>query len=80
MPVSADEAEVNVVLSMLARESSDSARTESMAVAIGQKTLVKTKKFRILKVFVVSDRAGRTTQPRLMRGKRERKDFDSYHA
>jgi hypothetical protein len=36
MPTSTDEAEMNVVLSMLARESSDSARTESMAVAIGQ--------------------------------------------
>jgi hypothetical protein len=35
MPTSADEAEVNVVLSMLAGESSDSARIESMTVAIG---------------------------------------------
>jgi hypothetical protein len=35
MPINADEAEVNVVLSMLAGESSDSAHTESMAVAIG---------------------------------------------
>jgi hypothetical protein len=36
MPTSADEAEVNTVLSMLAGEPSDSARTESMNVAIGQ--------------------------------------------
>jgi hypothetical protein len=35
MPISTDEAEMNAVLSMLAGESSDSARTESMAVAIG---------------------------------------------
>jgi hypothetical protein len=35
MPTSDDEAEVNVVLSMLAGESSDSTRTESMTVAIG---------------------------------------------
>jgi hypothetical protein len=44
------------------------------------KILVRMKKFRILKVFVASDRAERTTQPRLMREKRERKDFGSYHA
>ena len=31
-----DDAEMNAVLSLLARESSDSARTESMATAIGQ--------------------------------------------
>jgi hypothetical protein len=36
MPTSTDEAEMDDVLSMLAGESSDSARTESMAVAIGQ--------------------------------------------
>jgi hypothetical protein len=36
MPTSADEAQVNDILSMLAGESFDSARTESMAVAIGQ--------------------------------------------
>jgi hypothetical protein len=36
MPTSTDDAEMNAVLSMLARESSDSARTEPMAVAIGQ--------------------------------------------
>jgi hypothetical protein len=36
MTTGADEAEVNVVLNMLARESSDSARTESMAIAIEQ--------------------------------------------
>jgi hypothetical protein len=36
MPISADEDEVNAVLSMLAGELSDSARIESMAVAIGQ--------------------------------------------
>jgi hypothetical protein len=35
MPTSTNEAEMNAVLSMLAGESSDSARTESMAVAIG---------------------------------------------
>jgi hypothetical protein len=35
MPISADEVEVNVVLSMLDGESSDPARTESIAVAIG---------------------------------------------
>jgi hypothetical protein len=35
MPTSTDEAEMNVVLSMLAGESFDSARTESMVVAIG---------------------------------------------
>jgi hypothetical protein len=36
MPTSTDEAEMNVVLNMLAGESSDSARTRPMAVAIGQ--------------------------------------------
>ena len=36
MQTIADEAEVNVVLNTLAGELSDSARTESMAVAIGQ--------------------------------------------
>jgi hypothetical protein len=36
MPTSADEAEVKAVLSMLAGESCESARTESMAVAIGR--------------------------------------------
>jgi hypothetical protein len=60
---------------MLAGESSDSARTESMG-----RTLVGTKEFRILKVFVASDHAGRAIQPRLMRRKRERKGFGGYHA
>ena len=36
MSTSVDEAEVNAFLSMLAGESSDCARTESMTVAIGQ--------------------------------------------
>jgi hypothetical protein len=36
MPSSTDEAEMNVVLSMLDGESSDSAHTESMVVVIGQ--------------------------------------------
>ena len=36
MQTTADEAEVNVVLIILVGESSDSARTESIAVAIGQ--------------------------------------------
>jgi hypothetical protein len=36
MPTSTDEAEMNDDLSMLARESSDSARTELMVVGIGQ--------------------------------------------
>jgi hypothetical protein len=36
MPTSTDDVEMNVVLSMLVGESSDSACTESMAVAIGQ--------------------------------------------
>jgi hypothetical protein len=36
MPSSTDEAEMNGVLSMLDGESSDSTRTESMAVTIGQ--------------------------------------------
>jgi hypothetical protein len=36
MPTSTDDVEMNDVLSMLAGESSDSAYTESMAVAIGQ--------------------------------------------
>jgi hypothetical protein len=36
MPISVDEAEVNAVLSMLAGESFDSIRTESIDVAIGQ--------------------------------------------
>jgi hypothetical protein len=35
MPTTADEAEVNALLSMLAGESSDSARTESVIVATG---------------------------------------------
>ena len=35
MPKTADEAEVNAVLSMLAGESSDSARTESVTAATG---------------------------------------------
>jgi hypothetical protein len=35
MLTSTDEAKVNVVLSLLAGESFDSARTESMTVAIG---------------------------------------------
>jgi hypothetical protein len=35
MPTSADDAKMNVVLSILAGESSDSARTEPMVVAIG---------------------------------------------
>jgi hypothetical protein len=78
MSTRAGEAKVNVVLSMLARESSDSAHTESMAIALGR-TLVKTKEFKILKVFVASDRAGRAIQPCLMR-RRERKDFSSCHA
>jgi hypothetical protein len=33
MPTTADEAEVNAILSMLTGESSDSARTESVTVA-----------------------------------------------
>jgi hypothetical protein len=36
MPISANEAKVNAVISMLARESSTSARTELMVVTIGQ--------------------------------------------
>jgi hypothetical protein len=36
MPTNTDEAEMDVVLSMLTRESFDSAHTESMAVAIRQ--------------------------------------------
>jgi hypothetical protein len=36
MPTSADDGEMNAVLSMLAGESSDSAHTEPMVVAIGQ--------------------------------------------
>jgi hypothetical protein len=35
MPISANEAKVNAVISMLAGESSASARTELMAVTIG---------------------------------------------
>ena len=36
MLVSTDDAEMDVVLSLLARESSDSTRTEPMAIATGQ--------------------------------------------
>jgi hypothetical protein len=36
MPVSTDDAEMDVVLSLLARESSDSTRTEPMAITTGQ--------------------------------------------
>jgi hypothetical protein len=36
MPASTDDAEMDVVLSLLAEESSDSTHTESMAITIGQ--------------------------------------------
>jgi hypothetical protein len=36
MPASIDDAEMDVVLSLLARESSDSTHTESMAIMTGQ--------------------------------------------
>jgi hypothetical protein len=36
MPANTDDAEIDVVLSLLARESSDSTRTEPMAITTGQ--------------------------------------------
>jgi hypothetical protein len=36
MPASTDDAEMDIVLSLLAEESSDSTRTESMAITTGQ--------------------------------------------
>jgi hypothetical protein len=42
--------------------------------------LVRTKEFRILKVFITSDHAGRAIQLRLMRIGKKRKDFGGYHA
>jgi hypothetical protein len=38
------------------------------------------KEFRVLKVFVASNRVGRAIQTRLPRGRRERKDFDGHQA
>jgi hypothetical protein len=36
MPTSPDDAEIKVVLDMLARESSDSTHAETMAITVGQ--------------------------------------------
>jgi hypothetical protein len=49
MPASTDDAEMDVVLSLLAEESSDSTRTEPMASRLG-KNLVKRRRFGNLKV------------------------------
>jgi hypothetical protein len=40
--------------------------------------LERMKEFRVLEVFVANDCVGRAIQPRLLRGRKERKDFGGH--
>jgi hypothetical protein len=42
--------------------------------------LVRMKEFRVMEVFVANDRVGRAIQPRLLRERKERKDFGGHQA
>jgi hypothetical protein len=79
MPTSTDEAEMDVVLACWLENRLTLPALCRWLLRLGR-TLVKAKKFRILKVFIASDCAGRAIQPRLMRRKRGRNDSGGYHA
>jgi hypothetical protein len=80
MPASPDDAEIDVVLNMLARESSDSAPAESMAVTVGQE-VIKT-------VDTQNPEGTRPKRPRqvsrptapIEEKRRRRSGFGDYHA
>jgi hypothetical protein len=42
--------------------------------------LVRMKEFRVLEVFIANDHVGRSIQPRLPRGRKERRDFGGHQA
>jgi hypothetical protein len=79
MPASIDDAEMDVVLSLLARESSDSTHTESMAIMTGQE-FGKDVEIWNPKVPTQSVHAEWTARLHLPRRKRKRGDFDDCRA
>jgi hypothetical protein len=80
MSVSPDDAEIDVVLNMLARESSDSAHAEPMSITIVQE-LNKKWTPESLRVFAQSVLAKLAAQMRLLRRRRRKRGgFDDCHA